>query len=94
MDASMLIKRKAMGPTGKKVAMAAAPVLVWCHVLKGLSQQKVLPWMCFKFNVIEMDENADVTFGVKDYPPWVSSFLDLERSQFRPHLCLYVDGCV
>lgn len=72
MDASMLIKRKALGKTGKKVAMVAAPVLLWCQVPKGSSILKVLPWMCFKFNVIEMDENGEVTFGVKDYPPWVS----------------------
>lgn len=71
MDASMLIKRKDLGRTGKKVAMAAAPVLLWCHVPRGLSTLKVLPWMAFKFNVVEMDENAHVTFGVKDYPPWV-----------------------
>lgn len=76
MDASMLIKRKALGKTGRKVAMAAAPVsvLLWCHVPTGLSRLKVLPWMAFKFNVIEMDENAEVTFGVKDYPPWVRGF--------------------
>lgn len=73
MDASMLIKRKAFGDKGKKVAMAAAPVLLWCHVPRGLSQLKLLPWMAFKFNVVEMDENGEVTFGVKDYPPWVTS---------------------
>lgn len=74
MDASMLIKRKALGDTGKKVAMVAAPLLLWCHVPMGLSQLKMLPWMAFKFNVVEMDENGEVTFGVKDYPPWVSAF--------------------
>lgn len=71
MDASMLIKRKDLGKMGKKVAMAAAPLLIWCNIPKGSSRMKVLPWITFKFNVIEMDENGEVTFGVKDYPPWV-----------------------
>lgn len=70
-SASMLIMSKAMGKTGKKVAMAAPPVILKCHIPQGASALKLLPWMIFKHNVVEMDENADVTFGVKDYPPWV-----------------------
>lgn len=72
MDASMLIKKKALGNTGKLVAMVAAPVIVKCHIPQGQSKLKLLPYLTFKHNVIEMDENADVTFGVKEYPPWVS----------------------
>lgn len=71
MDSSMLILSKAMGNTGKKVAMAAPPILLRCHVPQGESRTKIFPWLTFKHNVVEMDENAEVTFGVKEYPPWV-----------------------
>lgn len=71
LDGCMLIKRKAMGKTGKMVAMVGAPLLLRCHVPQGKSRLLSLPWMSFKHNVIEMDENANVTFGVKEYPPWV-----------------------
>lgn len=72
MDSSMLIMSKAMGKTGKKLAMAAPPILLRCHIPLGDSRAKVFPWLTFKHNVVEMDENGDVTFGVKEYPPWVS----------------------
>lgn len=78
MDASMLIKRKALGKMGKKVAMAAAPVLLRCHVPRGRSKLLSLPWLSFKHNVVELDENASVTFGVKDYPPWMKKRLRAE----------------
>lgn len=81
--ASMLIMSKAMGKTGKKVSMAAPPVILKCHIPKGASETKTLPWMSFKHNVVEMDENADVTFGVKDYPPWVSRLLTQTTSSPR-----------
>lgn len=87
MDASMLIKCKALGDTAKKVAMAAAPLLLWCHVPMGMSKLKLLPWMAFKFNVVEMDENGEVTFGVKEYPPWVRCAHDV--AYFQTHV-LYV----
>lgn len=70
-DASMLIKKKAMGKMGKMVAMVGAPLLLRCRVPLGDSRLISLPWITFKHNVIEMDENADVTFGVKEYPAWV-----------------------
>lgn len=71
-DASMLIKKKAMGNTGKLVAMAAAPVIFRCHVPLGQAAMRSMLYITFKHNVVEMDENGSVTFGVRVYPPWVS----------------------
>lgn len=92
----MLIMSKAMGKTGKKVAMAAPPVILRCHIPQGGSELKLLPWMTFKHNIVEMDENADVTFGVKDYPPWVCSLVALPLNfvcsfvhEVSPSLLLY-----
>lgn len=84
MDSSMLIMSKAMGKTGKKLAMAAPPVILRCHIPLGSSKTKIFPWITFKHNVVEMDENAEVTFGVKEYPPWVRTH-DPIRHNYTHH---------
>lgn len=64
--AAMLIHKK--GHIGKRVAMAAAPLILNCSIPKGKAILARLPTISYKMNVIVMDENADVTFGNKDYP--------------------------
>lgn len=64
--AAMLINKK--GRPAKKVAMAAAPMIVTCSIPKGKAVFERLPSLSYKMNVITMDENAEVTFGNKTYP--------------------------
>lgn len=71
LGAAKLVMKKAMGETGKMVAMVAAPLLVRVRIPFGKAAQLNLPSISVKHNVVTMDENADVTFGVKEYPPWV-----------------------
>ena len=68
----MLIKRKGESG-GRRVAMAAAPVVVTCSIPKGKAVMERLPSLSYKMNVIMMDENGEVTFGSKDYPTSVSA---------------------
>lgn len=62
--ASMLTK-------DNRVAMAAAPFILRCSVPKGAAKLLRFPTLSLKMNVITMDENCNVTFGSKEYPPWV-----------------------
>lgn len=63
---AMLIKSKSL--PGRRVAMAAGPLIVSCRVPRGAASLERLPTLTYKMNVMLMDENADVTFGNKDYP--------------------------
>ena len=73
MWATRAVFKKALGKTAKMVAMAAGPTLVRAKFPKGKSARTQLPSMSLKLNVITCDENGDVTFGVKEYPPWMRS---------------------
>eukprot|EP00966_Prymnesium_polylepis_P215188 4983608-Prymnesium_polylepis.1 len=57
--------------------MAAAPATATARFRKGKSRTVSLPTLKWRVNVIMMDENADVTFGVMQdkYPPWVRDSL-------------------
>ena len=76
--AAKLIFKKAMGRTAKMVAMAAGPAVVSARLPTGKSAQLVFPTLSVKHNVVTMDENADVTFGVTMYPPWMRQRLRAE----------------
>ena len=78
MGASKLIVKRAMGPTGKMVAMVGPPWIGNCRIPLGQSSLISLPSISFKHNVVMMDENTDVTFGVKDYPAWMKKQLRAE----------------
>jgi hypothetical protein len=71
MDASLLVlpPRKLLkrGYKAKRVCMAAAPVIARANIPRGKARLERLPTATFKMNVVMMDENADVTFGVKEY---------------------------
>ena len=69
--AAKLIFKKAMGRAAKMVALAAAPITISAKIPAGKSALTVFPTISVKHNVCTMDENGDVTFGVKEYPPWV-----------------------
>lgn len=64
---AMLIKKK--GLPGRRVAMAAGPLILTCKIPRGVARRERLPTFSYRMNVILMDENGDVTFGNKDYPP-------------------------
>lgn len=68
---AMLIRKRGM--PGRRVAMAAAPLILCCRIPKGSARKERLPSFAYKMNVMQMDENADVTFGSKEYPPPVST---------------------
>lgn len=70
--ATQLVFRKAMGATAKMASMAAAPFLLKARIPRGKARFTTLPMLSFRTNVVTMDENANVTFGVQEYPPWVS----------------------
>lgn len=70
--ASMLMK-------DHRVAMAAAPFILRCAVPKGAASTLRFPTISLKMNVITMDENCNVTFGCKEYPPWVSALMCTHR---------------
>lgn len=63
---AMLIRKQ--GSPGRRVAMAAGPLIVSCNIPKGAARLERLPTMAYKMNVMLMDENGDVTFGNKEYP--------------------------
>jgi hypothetical protein len=71
MDASLLVlppkKLLKLGHLGKKVAMAAPPLVARAWIPRGSARLERLPTWSYKMNVVMMDENADVTFGVKEY---------------------------
>lgn len=67
---AMLIKKK--GFPGRRVTMAAGPLIVNYKMPMGKLAFERLPSLTYKMNVVMMDENADVTFGNKDYPSMVS----------------------
>ena len=69
--AAKLCCKKAMGKTGKVVAMAAGPFSVTARIPKGKAALTAMGSMTFKTNVVTLDENATVHFGVKEYEPWV-----------------------
>ena len=72
--ALLVLPSKAMrkhGARATKVAMAAGPFTLRAKFPRGKMRQQKLPYLSYKTNVVMMDENADVTFGVKEYPPWV-----------------------
>ncbi|KAL1514466.1 hypothetical protein AB1Y20_003565 [Prymnesium parvum] len=81
MGASKLIMKKSMGPTGKMVSMVAPPWIGRCIVPVGKAALKNLPSISFKHNVVNMDENGDVTFGCKDYPAWMKKLMRSEIFQ-------------
>ena len=65
-------KMRQLGALAKKVAMAAGPLIVRAKDPRGKARLERLPTLTYKTNVIMLDENAEVTFGSKEYPPWVS----------------------
>lgn len=62
--AAMLIRKR--GLPGRRVAMAAPPLIMSCKIPQGSARQERLPTFCYKMNVMIMDENGDVTFGNKE----------------------------
>eukprot|EP00966_Prymnesium_polylepis_P329274 7385007-Prymnesium_polylepis.1 len=60
-----------MGATAKVIAMAAGPATATARIPKGKSRKVSLPTLKWKFNVVTMDENAEVHLGPQVYPPWV-----------------------
>lgn len=67
---AMLIQKK--GLPGRRLAMAAGPLIVNFKMPRGKLALERLPSITYKMNVVMMDENGDVTFGNKDYPSSVS----------------------
>lgn len=66
---AMLIKRP--GLPGRRIAMAAGPLILSCRIPRGAAVKDRLPTFTYKMNVMMMDENGEVTFGNKEYPPTV-----------------------
>ena len=75
MDASVLVlpkrKMQKLGARASKVAMAAGPFTLKGRIPRGKARFERLPSLSYKTNVVMLDENADVTFGSIEYPPWV-----------------------
>ena len=78
--ARLILKKGAekKGATGKVVAMAAAPLRLRAFFPKGKAALRNLPTITLSFNRVYLDENADVTFGVTTYPPWMRQRLRAE----------------
>ena len=66
------------GLLAKTASMAAAPVRGRAYIPKGKAANKSLPTLSLSLNRCHMDENADVTFGVTTYPPWMKQRLRKE----------------
>lgn len=60
--------KEKQGMLGKKVAMAAGPLIARANFPRGSAISKRLGTMSTTMNIVMMDENADVTFGTVDYP--------------------------
>ena len=61
------------GRKATKAAMLAGPMLVNAREPRGIAKTRRLPTLNVRTNVVFIDENADVTFGVTAYPAWVRS---------------------
>jgi hypothetical protein len=59
------------GKKAKKACLLAGPVLLRQSEPRGIAKSKKIGSITMKANVVMVDENGDVTFGVKDYPAWV-----------------------
>lgn len=59
----MLIKKRGM--PGRRVAMAAGPLLLTCKIPIGAArlERLRLPTFSYEMNVMMMDENGEATFG-------------------------------
>ena len=66
------------GVRGKQVAMAAGPWRAKITIPKGKMALKRFPEIRMSHNVIMLDENGTVTFGVTTYPPWMKQKLRAE----------------
>ena len=66
------------GLLAKTASMAAAPVRGRAYVPKGKAARRSMPSITLSFNRCHMDENANVTFGVTTYPPWMKQRLRAE----------------
>jgi hypothetical protein len=58
------------GLKGRMVSMVGL-LKMKCMVPKGITKKKQMAKLRVQMNIVQMDENADVTFGVTTYPPWV-----------------------
>ena len=78
----------------KTATMAAAPVRARLYVPKGKAATRSLPTGTFSMNRVHMDENAEVTFGVTTYPPWMQRALKVSRvmQAFRSE-CVREQSC-
>lgn len=89
MNATKLLLSAAAEKRGRKAtkaAMLAGPLLVHAREPRGIHKQRRLPTIQVRTNVVFVDENADVTFGVTAYPAWVSSSrCDASRAIARQH---------
>ena len=70
------------GKKAYKMMMLSAPTLVTATAPKGEAALSKVPTLSLKSNLSMMDENADVTFGVKtgSYPAWVSARTHTRRT--------------
>ena len=63
------------GFKAKQLAMAAAPWRARITIPKGKAALKRMPMIKLSHNVVMLDENGTVTFGVTTYPPWMKQKL-------------------
>ena len=68
-------KREKAGEKSRVASMAAAPLTLRCTMPKGKGKRMRLPMFSAKSNVITMDNQAEITFGVTEYPPWLKKNL-------------------
>ena len=92
MGAAVLIrppaKMRKVGVLSRRVVMAAGPLTIYADDPIGAALDERLPTVRYTMNVIMMDENAEVTFGVKEYPPWVRRDPPVTHLLIAPHASL------
>ena len=67
----IMTKKDGSGGRYQLAAMAAGPVTLKLNEPLGVAAFKRIPALSMTMNIVTMDEQNNVTFGVVDYPPWM-----------------------